>query len=190
MNRKADILQALVERLKSERGSGRMTTARFANVAGISEAALYQYFPSKAHIFYNLITYIEKNLQSHINFIIQDEKDMFSRLRSMMILLLSFSEKNPGLTRIITGHALMFEHDALQIRVNQFFERIERQIRQIIRDGKIDEDNGFIGNECLLANQLLGFYEGTIARFVRSRFNYLPTTDFDRKWSLFVRQLD
>lgn len=189
-NRKEDILQALATMLQSENGSQRITTAKLAQVVGVSEAALYRHFPSKAHMFDDLIAYIEKNLQSRINLILQDERETVSRLRLILQLLLGFSEKNPGLTRIMTGHALMFEHDLLQIRVNQFFERIETQIRQIMREKKIRESDGFALDERLLANQLLAFYEGALARFVRSGFKYLPTADFDHKWSLLVRQLD
>lgn len=189
-NRKEAILQALAKMLESEKGANRITTAKLASTVGVSEAALYRHFPSKAHMFDSLITYIEENLQSRINRILQDEKEIINRLRLVMLLLLGFSEKNPGLTRIMTGHALMFEHALLQTRVNQFFERIEMQIRQIMRERKILEGDRFASHERLLAHQLVVFYEGTLVRFVRSAFNQLPTADFDHKWLLLLKQLD
>lgn len=83
----------------------------------------------------------------------------------------------------------MFEHPLLQIRVNQFFERLEAQIRQIIRENKIRDHGNITFNERLLANQLVAFYEGTLARFVRSGFKYLPTSHFNYRWSLLMGSL-
>lgn len=188
-NRKEDILQALATMLESNEGSQRITTAKLAATVGVSEAALYRHFPSKTHMFDSLISYMEEILLSRINLILQDEKDTFARIRLIIALLLGFSEKNPGLTRIMTGHALMFENDLLQDRVSQLFERIETQIRQVLREKKIREGSGFTHDERLLSSQLLAFCEGMMSRYVRSGFKYLPTADFDIRWSLLVKLL-
>ncbi|MGL4600756.1 MAG: nucleoid occlusion factor SlmA [Plesiomonas sp.] len=188
-NRREEILQALAQMLESSEGSQRITTARLAATVGVSEAALYRHFPSKAKMFEGLIEFIEDSLMSRINLILTDEKDTLLRLRLIIQLLLGFSEKNPGLTRILTGHALMFEQDRLQSRINQLFDRIEAQLRQVMRERKLREGKGFSHDESLLAVQLLAFCEGLMLRFVRSEFRNLPTTDFDVRWQLLTAEL-
>ena len=188
-NRREEILQALAQMLESSEGSQRITTTRLAATVGVSEAALYRHFPSKARMFEGLIEFIEESLMSRINLILTDEKDTLLRLRLIVQLLLGFAEKNPGLTRILTGHALMFEQDRLQNRINQLFERIETQLRQVMRERKLREGKGFAQDEGLLASQLLAFCEGLMSRFVRSEFRYLPTQDFDIRWQLLTAEL-
>ena len=188
-NRREEILQALAQMLESSEGSQRITTARLAATVGVSEAALYRHFPSKARMFEGLIEFIEESLMSRINLILTDEKDTLLRLRLIVQLLLGFAEKNPGLTRILTGHALMFEQDRLQNRINQLFERIETQLRQVMRERKLREGKGFAQDEGLLASQLLAFCEGLMSRFVRSEFRYLPTQEFDIRWQLLTAEL-
>lgn len=188
-NRREEILQALAEMLESSDGSQRITTAKLAANVGVSEAALYRHFPSKTKMFDGLIEFIEDSLITHINLILQDEKETFNRLRLIILLVLGFAERNPGLTRIMTGHALMFEQDRLQGRINQLFERIEAQLRQVLKERKLREGKGFIVDETLLASQLLAFCEGMLSRYIRSEFRYRPTQDFDARWPLLAGQL-
>lgn len=188
-NRREEILQALAQMLESSDGSQRITTAKLAANVGVSEAALYRHFPSKTRMFDSLIEFIEDSLITRINLILQDEKETFNRLRLILLLILGFAERNPGLTRIMTGHALMFEQNRLQGRINQLFERIEAQIRQVLKERKIREGQGFAHDETLLAGQLLAFCEGMLSRFVRSEFRYRPTQEFDLRWPLLASQL-
>ncbi|ERH72520.1 nucleoid occlusion factor SlmA [Serratia marcescens] len=175
--------------LESSDGSQRITTAKLAANVGVSEAALYRHFPSKTRMFDSLIEFIEDSLITRINLILQDEKETFNRLRLILLLILGFAERNPGLTRIMTGHALMFEQDRLQGRINQLFERIEAQLRQVLKERKLREGKGFIVDETLLASQLLAFCEGMLSRYVRSEFRYRPTQEFDARWPLLAAQL-
>ncbi len=188
-NRREEILQALAQMLESSDGSQRITTAKLAAAVGVSEAALYRHFPSKTRMFDSLIEFIEDSLSSRINLILQDEKETFNRLRLILLLILGFAERNPGLTRIMTGHALMFEQDRLQGRINQLYERIEAQLRQVLRERKLREGQGFENDETLLASQLLAYCEGLLARFVRTEFKSLPTRDFEVRWPLLLAQL-
>lgn len=146
-NHREEILQALAQMLESSDGSQRITTAKLAAMVGVSEAALYRHFPSKTRMFDSLIEFIEDSLTTRINLILQDEKDTFQRLRLILLLMLSFAERNPGLTRILTGHALMFEQDRLQGRINQLFERIESQLKQVLREHKLREGKALIHDE-------------------------------------------
>lgn len=188
-NRREEILQALAQMLESSDGNQRITTAKLAANVGVSEAALYRHFPSKTRMFDSLIEFIEDSLITRINLILQDEKETFNRLRLILLLVLGFAERNPGLTRIITGHALMFEQDRLQGRINQLFERIESQLRQVLKERKLREGKGFIVDETLLASQLLAFCEGMLSRYVRSEFRYRPMQEFDGRWPLLAAQL-
>ncbi|WP_439214395.1 nucleoid occlusion factor SlmA [Duffyella gerundensis] len=188
-NRREEILQALAQMLESSDGSQRITTAKLAANVGVSEAALYRHFPSKTRMFDSLIEFIEDSLITRINLILKDEKETLTRLRLIVQLILGFGEKNPGLTRILTGHALMFEQDRLQDRINQLFERIEVQLRQVMRERKMREGEGFQADETLLASQLLAFCEGMLSRFVRSEFRYRPTAEFEARWPLLAMQL-
>jgi TetR/AcrR family transcriptional regulator len=188
-NRREEILQALAEMLESHEGASRITTAKLAKQVGVSEAALYRHFPSKARMFEGLIEFIEETLMSRINLILSDKKDTLNRLRLVIQLILTFSERNPGLTRILSGHALMFENECLRERINQLFERIETSLRQILRERKIREGKSFPVEEAILAAQLLGQVEGSLNRFVRSDFKYLPTANFDEYWALLTAQL-
>lgn len=187
-NRREEILQSLALMLESSDGSQRITTAKLAASVGVSEAALYRHFPSKTRMFDSLIEFIEDSLITRINLILKDEKNTSTRLRLIVLLILGFGERNPGLTRILTGHALMFEQDRLQGRINQLFERIEAQLRQVLRE-RMREGEGYTTDENLLASQLLAFCEGMLSRFVRSEFKYRPTDDFDARWPLIAAQL-
>lgn len=188
-NRREEILQSLAQMLESSDGSQRITTAKLAANVGVSEAALYRHFPSKTRMFDSLIEFIEDSLITRINLILKDEKETMTRLRLIVQLILGFGERNPGLTRILTGHALMFEQDRLQGRINQLFERIEVQLRQVMRERKMREGEGFQIDESVLASQLLAFCEGILSRYVRSEFRYSPTADFDARWPLLAAQL-
>ncbi|QMV12937.1 Synthetically lethal with a defective Min system protein A [Vibrio spartinae] len=188
-NRRDEILQALAEMLESHDGASRITTAKLAKRVGVSEAALYRHFPSKARMFEGLIEFIEETLMSRINMILNEEKDTLNRLKMVMQLILTFSERNPGLTRILSGHALMFENERLRERINQLFERIETSLRQILRERQLREGKSFPVGENILAAQLLGQVEGSLNRFVRSDFKYQPTENFEQYWSLLSAQL-
>ncbi|MCF9593224.1 nucleoid occlusion factor SlmA [Vibrio parahaemolyticus] len=188
-NRREEILQALAQMLESAEGASRITTAKLAKQVGVSEAALYRHFPSKARMFEGLIEFIEEALMTRINRILDDEKDTLERIRMVMHLILAFSERNPGLTRILSGHALMFENERLRERINQLFERIKTQLRQILRERKIREGKSFPVEERILAAQILGQVEGSLNRFVRSDFKYQPTANFDEYWALLSAQI-
>ena len=187
-NRREEILQSLALMLESSDGSQRITTAKLAASVGVSEAALYRHFPSKTRMFDSLIEFIEDSLITRINLILKDEKDTTARLRLIVLLILGFGERNHGLTRILTGHALMFEQDRLQGRINQLLSASKRSYAGDARE-KMREGEGYTLDETLLASQLLAFCEGMLSRFVRSEFKYRPTDDFDARWPLVAAQL-
>jgi TetR/AcrR family transcriptional regulator len=186
-NRRAQILQALASMLQSNPGQ-RITTAKLAAHVGVSEAALYRHFPSKARMFEGLIEFIEETLFSRINKIINEEKDTATRCQLILHLILGFAEKNPGITRILNGDALMGEQDRLRERIAQLYERLETQLKQVLRERKLREGKTLPAEESIIANILICFADGRINQFVRSEFTKRPTDNFAEQWQLINRQ--
>ncbi|GAA5192773.1 nucleoid occlusion factor SlmA [Ferrimonas gelatinilytica] len=185
-NRRQHILECLAKMLETCPGQ-RITTKALAAEVGVSEAALYRHFPSKARMFEGLIEFIEDSLLSRINLIMMEEKDTMNRCQLVLQLLLTFAERNPGITRLLTGDALIGEQERLRERINQLFGKIETQIKQALREKSLREGQGFYLEEGMLANLLLAWAEGRIAQFVRSDFKQLPTDSFSEQWA-FIRQ--
>jgi TetR/AcrR family transcriptional regulator len=186
-NRRAQILQALASMLQTNPGQ-RITTAKLAAHVGVSEAALYRHFPSKARMFEGLIEFIEETLFSRINKIINEEKDTASRCQLILHLILGFAEKNPGITRILNGDALMGEQDRLRERIAQLFERLETQLKQVLRERKLREGKTLPAEEGIIANILICFADGRINQFIRSEFTKRPTENFAEQWQLINKQ--
>ncbi len=180
--RRQQVLTVLTHMLHSERGMERMTTARLAQEVGVSEAALYRYFPSKTKMFEALIENIESTLLSRIGSSIRHETNTMNRVRDIMEMILDFARKNPGLTRILTGHALMFEETQLQARVAQFFDRLEMQFVNILQMRKLREGRGFSVDERIIAAHLVTLCEGQFMRYVRTNFRYGANQSFEQQW--------
>lgn len=187
-NRKEEILAALAAMLETNPGQ-RITTARLANEVGVSEAALYRHFPSKAKMFEGLIDFTEDAILSRINQILENEKDTVVRCEMIVRLLLTFVQRNPGITRIITGDALLGEHDRLRGRVLGIFEKVEANIKQVLRERRMREQVRGGLDEGMLANLVMAYAEGKIAQFVRSEFKRSPTEHFDEQWQAIAHQL-
>ena len=130
--RRVQILETLATMLQ-EPGAERVTTAALAAKLDVSEAALYRHFASKAQMFEGLIEFIEQSVFTLVNQIVERESDPGVQVQRVLAVLLQFGEKNPGMTRVMVGDALVFENDRLTARMNQFFERIESQLRQSLR---------------------------------------------------------
>ena len=180
-SRKEQILQSLAAILEQTPG-GRITTAGLAKHVGVSEAALYRHFPSKAKMFEALIEFIEDTLFSRISQILTETSTAKIRCEKVLRLLLTFSEKNPGITRIMTGDPLAGETDRLRQRVSQLFDRIETQLRQILREMPLRGEPAFVGDHAVAANLMLAIVEGRIGQYVRSDFSRLPTTEWEIQW--------
>ena len=183
VSRKQQILQALAEMLEITPG-GRITTAGLAKQVGVSEAALYRHFPSKAKMFDGLIEFIEDTIFSRVNFILNSDANTQHRCHNTLYLLLSFTEKNPGITRILTGDPLSGESDRLRVRVAQFFDRLETQLRQMLRESELRDGYTIDFDIPATANLMLSVVEGRISQFVRSNFEQKPTQDWEQQWQI------
>ena len=181
-NRRQQILEVLAQELEINPGL-RITTASLASAVGVSEAALYRHFASKAKMFEALIDFAEESIFGIINKILSNETDVIVRSEKIIQLMLGFSEKNPGITRILIGDVLLGESERLHIRVVQFFERLETQFRQVLRESNLVKDRKSISDQEAAANQMLTYTEGKMSQFVRSSFTKKPTTHWDAQWA-------
>lgn len=182
-DRKDQILQTLAQMLEASPGS-KITTAKLAANLGVSEAALYRHFPSKTRMFESLIDFVEETLFSRITQILNEESNQLTRCKKILTLFLVFCERNPGITRILSGDALTGEHERLRGRVAQVYDRIETQLRQCLRMAEVEEGWRTAIPVNTSANLLLALVEGRIAQFVRSDFGVLPTRAWDDQWSV------
>jgi len=188
ISRKEHILQSLAHMLEGGPGV-RITTAALAREVGVSEAALYRHFPSKARMFEGLIKFIEDTLFTRINRIMQDELTTAQRCEKILTLLVTFAEKNPGMTRLMTGDALTGETERLRERISQLFDRLEAQIKQILREAQIREGLKPPVSPAVLANLLMASAEGRLMQFVRSEFKRRPTEHWDEQWHYLQQNL-
>jgi len=183
-NRKQDILENLALMLQQEL-SDRITTARLAKQVGVSEAALYRHFPSKARMYESLLDFTEESIFSRINQITGESKGALEQSYKISQLILGFAHKNPGISRLLTGEVLLGEQQRLKDRISQFFDRIELQIKQICRDQAIRDKESTI-DSAAIAKLITIIIEGRIQQFVRSRFNNDPLEGLDVQWRLVV----
>ena len=181
-NRKEQILQALALELEKRPGE-RITTANLAKAVGVSEAALYRHFPSKAKMFDALIDFSEAAVFGLITQSMSNNDDPLVQINNIMTIVLVFSTRNPGITRILLGDALVGENERLLKRSNQFFERVETQLRSILREGELKRQFSYQVNCHLFASLLLNVLEGQLSRYVRSQFTEKPDKDWPKKWS-------
>jgi TetR/AcrR family transcriptional regulator len=183
--RRLQILQTLAEMLEQPKGE-RITTAALAAKLQVSEAALYRHFASKAQMFEGLIEFIESTLFGLINQITTHEEDGFKQLRQILTMLLSFAERNPGMTRVIIGDALVTEDDRLQVRINQLVDRLELSIKQSFRtavaQGRLPQET----DPSARANLLLSYVQGRWLRFAKSGFKRSPMEGLDAQVLLLI----
>ena len=175
--RKIQLLQVLAEMLESPKGD-RVTTAALAARLDVSEAALYRHFASKAQMFEGLIAFIEQTIFGLINQITEREEAGDRQAQEILMLLLGFGEKNPGMIRVLLGDALWLEDERLQERILQIFERIESSLKQSLRiaqtQGRLTQSAD--GQEVSArAAMMMSYVVGRWHRYARSGFKKLPT---------------
>jgi TetR/AcrR family transcriptional regulator len=174
--RRLQILQALASMLENPRGE-RVTTAALAARLDVSEAALYRHFASKAQMFEGLIEFIETTLFSLINKIQAETADGVSQAEQIVAMMLSFAEKNPGMTRVLIGDALVNEDERLQARMNQLHDRIEASLRQALRIAQAA--GAWPGDPNAEAAALVAFVVGRWHGYAKSGFRRLPQDGWD-----------
>jgi len=177
--RRVQILQTLAQMLEQP-GAERITTAALASRLDVSEAALYRHFASKAQMFEGLIEFIESSVFTLINQIVEREASGAVQARRIAAVLLQFGEKNPGMTRVMVGDALVFEHERLNARMNQFFDRVESQLRQSLRQAAESAQSPTpTVDAAALASALVALIAGRLQRYARSGFRRSPVEHLD-----------
>ena len=181
--RKAAILQALA--LMLEQGSGdKITTAGLARAVGVSEAALYRHFPSKAKMYDALFDFVEESLFSRITLILKQPTHAPQKCRQIGELTLQFADRNPGLCRLLTGDVLVGEHERLGQRSAKIMARLETQIKQLLREAEATEGLRTHQPIAVCANHMVAFIAGKILSYVRSTFAQKPVENLDLHWEL------
>lgn len=179
--RRQQILESLALMLEREPDQ-RITTKSLADSVGVSEAALYRHFPSKSKMFEGLVDYVEEAIFSRIKLINSEEPRAVLRIERMLALLLGFAEKNPGISRILNGDALAGESERVRGRVAQFYDRLDTQLKQILREAEIHEGIRATMTAAAASNLLLSAVEGKIGQYVRSKYTRSPTQHWPEQW--------
>ncbi len=173
--RRVQILQTLAAMLETP-GAERITTAALAARLDVSEAALYRHFASKAQMFEGLIEFIEGSVFTLVNQVVEREPSGSLQAQKIAAVLLQFGEKNPGMTRVMVGDALVFEHERLSARMNQFFDRVESQLRASLRSAAEAAGSPTPTVDAqALASAITALAIGRLQRYARSGFKRLPT---------------
>jgi TetR/AcrR family transcriptional regulator len=169
--RRLQILQTLAAMLEQP-GTERVTTAGLAAKIGVSEAALYRHFASKAQMFEGLIDFIDQSAMGLIRQVTDREPAGPQQAGRIVALLFQFAEKNPGMSRVMNGEALVLEHERLQERINLLFDKIEAQLRQSLKNADTPTPSA---DAQVTASLLVAFIQGRLQRFARSGFKRLPS---------------
>ncbi len=183
--RRLQILQVLARMLENPKGE-KVTTAALAKQLDVSEAALYRHFASKAQMFEGLIEFIEQSVFGLVNKITAEEESGLKQLHAILASLLGFAEKNPGMTRVLIGDALVNEDERLQARINQLHDRLEATFKQCLRVAATQDTAGreAAADPGPQANLLLCYVTGRWHQFAKSGFKRPPSELWDRQWPL------
>ena len=183
--RRLQILQTLAEMLENPKGE-KITTAALAAKLDCSEAALYRHFASKAQMFEGLIEFIETSLFGVINQIAGEEAQGLQQVEHMMALLLNFSQRNRGMTRVLTGDALVNENERLQARINLLHDKIEAALKQALRVAATQDQLATDADFGALANLLLCFVIGRWQQYAKSGFAREPAAQWAQQWPMLL----
>ena len=181
--RRQKILETLASELSANPGK-RITTAALARSVGVSEAALYRHFPSKARMFEGLIEFAEDSVFSRINKILEDDRNTRNRCAKVVYLLLGFADRNPGIVRVLLGNALVGENERLQERVQGFFDRLQTQFRQILRESDLRQDVRLGESPGDNASLLMAYIEGRMQQSLRSGFRVAALDSWEADWRM------
>jgi TetR/AcrR family transcriptional regulator len=183
--RRLQILQVLAEMLEKPQAE-KITTAALAAKLDVSEAALYRHFASKAQMFEGLIEFIEQTLFSLINKITSEEQSGVRQLESVISLMLAFAKKNPGMTRVLIGDALVNENERLQARINQLHDRIEATFKQSLRFAAGQNEIPVTIDPAAQANLMMSYVTGRWHQFAKSGFKRDPMEMWALQWPALI----
>ena len=187
--RQLDIMQGLAKML-GEKGPVKVTTSLLAAECKITEAAIYRHFPSKKKIYSGLVDFCEQNIFDLINSINSAEGDELEKVKKILILLVTFSEKNPGLARLLTREAFSVDETSLDERIKQMMAKVELLIKQNLQKYEQETKKKLKLPTASAANLLLASSEGIIQQFVRSGFAESPSKRINDQFEFLITSLD
>tara|TARA_R110002073_G_scaffold31201_1_gene95964 strand:+ start:284 stop:880 length:597 start_codon:yes stop_codon:yes gene_type:complete len=187
-NRKQEILEALAMMLESSPGN-KITTAALAAKVGVSEAALYRHFPSKAKMFDALLDFTEEAIFSRVSQITDSSHNAREQCRLILEVTLQFAELNPGICRILTGDALVGEHERLKKRANQILSRLETQLKQQLRQAEVKEGLRTRKPIGVCVDLMVTHLDGRLISYVRSGFQRKTRENWDDHWQLIAESV-
>ena len=187
--RQLDIMQSLAKML-GEKGPVKITTSLLANECGITEAAIYRHFPSKKKIYSGLVDFCEQNIFDLISNINSSDGNELEKVKKILILLVTFSEKNPGLARLLTREAFSVDETSLDQRIGQMMSKVELLIKQNLQKHEQETKNKLGLPTATAANLLLACSEGIIQQFVRSGFQDSPSKRISDQFEFLISSLD
>ena len=188
VNRKQQILETLAAMLEDAPDT-RITTAKLATAVGVSEAALYRHFPSKTNMFEALIAFAEEALFTRISRLSEERSGALTQCQGFLRLYIEFCERNPGITRLLTGRALTGESGRLHQQVAQLYERLETQLRQTLREAELREHIRTQIPVTAAANLLMSAAEGRVHQYCRSDFRRLPSEGWAEQWGILTAEM-
>ena len=183
--RKLQILQTLAEMLEKP-AAEKITTAALAAKLDVSEAALYRHFASKAQMFEGLIAFIEETIFGLVNKITGEQTSGLAQIEAVLVMLLGFAKKNPGMTRVLIGDALVNENERLQLRINQLHDRLEATLKQSLRFAATQQEIPQDVDASAQANLLLSYVVGRWHQYAKSGFKRDPTEFWTEQWKQLV----
>jgi TetR/AcrR family transcriptional regulator len=187
--RQLDIMQSLAKML-GEKGPVKITTSLLANECGITEAAIYRHFPSKKKIYSGLVDFCEQNIFDLISNINSSDGNELEKVKKILILLVTFSEKNPGLARLLTREAFSVDETSLDQRIGQMMSKVELLIKQNLQKYEQETKKKLGLPTATAANLLLACSEGVIQQFVRSGFQDSPSKRVSDQFEFLISSLD
>ncbi|MDG1120000.1 MAG: nucleoid occlusion factor SlmA [SAR86 cluster bacterium] len=187
--RQLDIMQNLAKML-GEKGPVKITTSLLSKECGITEAAIYRHFPSKRKIYSGLVDFCEQNIFDLITNINTSDGDELEKTKRMLILLVTFSEKNPGLARLLTREAFSVDETSLDERIGQMMSKIELLIKQNLQKYEQETKKKLALPTASAANLLLACSEGIIQQFVRSGFQDTPSKRINDQFEFLIKALE
>ena len=187
--RQLDIMQNLAKML-GEKGPVKITTSLLSKECGITEAAIYRHFPSKRKIYSGLVDFCEQNIFDLITNINTSDGDELEKTKRMLILLVTFSEKNPGLARLLTREAFSVDETSLDERIGQMMSKIELLIKQNLQKYEQETKKKLVLPTASAANLLLACSEGIIQQFVRSGFQDTPSKRINDQFEFLIKALE
>jgi len=178
-DRKNIILQSLASLLE-ERNLSKVTTALLAEKSEITEAALYRHFPSKRAIYAELFSFCDDAIFSKCSELKKSDLKPKEKVKNTFLFFMIFIEKNKGFARLISREALSSDEQNVSDSVNQFFERLELSIKQMLAE---DSDN-LIATPGISAQLIATCLEGNVGRYIRSKFKDSPSSYIENVWDL------